>query len=372
MRRERVTPRPDWPARVEALGLSFHSEEGVPYWCEEACYSFTAAEIDRIEEDTARLHELCLTAAGRLITGGDLDRLGIGEHFWPWIARSWDRSAPDLYGRFDLAYDGSGPAKLLEYNADTPTALLEAAVIQWYWLEETRPAADQFNSIHERLIDRWRTIGSGLPAGQTLHFAGVTAEAEDLVTLDYLRDTCEQAGLATRLIDIADIGWNGRTFTDLEEQPVQALFKLYPWEWMLREGFAAHLTEDRTLFLEPPWKMVLSTKAILPILWEMFPGHPNLLPAVFRRGDLPGRCVEKPFHGREGSGIRFLDPGAAGAPEGQHVWQAVPALPRFDGRHALVGSWVIGGEPAGIGLREDPGLVTGNQSLFLPHYLKSW
>jgi glutathionylspermidine synthase len=36
-----------------------------------------------------------------------------------------------LYGRFDLAYRGDGPPKLLEYNADTPTALFEAAVVQW-------------------------------------------------------------------------------------------------------------------------------------------------------------------------------------------------------------------------------------------------
>ena len=47
------------------------------------------------------------------------------------IAASWKRRDASLYGRFDLRYDGQGPAKLLEYNADTPTSLFETAVFQW-------------------------------------------------------------------------------------------------------------------------------------------------------------------------------------------------------------------------------------------------
>src|SRR5205085_9315425 len=45
------------------------------------------------------------------------------------VAESWHRRAelPSVYGRFDLRHDGDGPAKLLEYNADTPTSLVEAA-----------------------------------------------------------------------------------------------------------------------------------------------------------------------------------------------------------------------------------------------------
>ena len=45
------------------------------------------------------------------------------------------------------AYDGREPPKATRYNADTPTALYEAAVVQWYWLKDVKPEADQFNSI---------------------------------------------------------------------------------------------------------------------------------------------------------------------------------------------------------------------------------
>jgi glutathionylspermidine synthase len=367
MQREPLMPRPGWEAKVEALGLSFHTQEGRPYWREDACYSFTAAEIDALEEATDALHEACLGAVDRLVTGGDLERLFIPERFWPWIASSWKRRDPGLFGRFDLAWGGTGPARMLEYNADTPTALVEAAVVQWYWLEEVKPGADQFNSIHERLIAGWRDLARRMGPGWRVNFTGLLDEAEDFATLDYMRDVCRQAGIATQWLDIAEIGWNGRDFTDTAERPIRVLFKLYPWEWLLQEEFAPHLLADRTAFLEPPWKMVLSNKAILPILWEMFPDHPHLLPASFHRSDLPGACVEKTIHGREGDGVRLLAAGEAGA-SGARIWQAACPLPVFDGRHAVIGSWVIGDKAAGIGIREDPSPITGNASSFVPHY----
>jgi glutathionylspermidine synthase len=369
MQRETLAPRPDWRSKVEALGLDFHTTDGEPYWWEAACYAFSAAEIDRIEEATDALHQLCLEAVDRIVAAGDFARLHIPEPFWSWVAASWRRRDPDLYGRFDLVFDGGGPPKMLEYNADTPTALLEAAVAQWYWLEEVKPGCDQFNSIHERLIAAWDELRRQHPETSGVHFAGVTDEPEDLCTLDYMRDVCGQAGWRTARLDIAQIGWDGHCFTDLDEQPIAALFKLYPWEWMLRESFGARLRTDCTAFIEPPWKMLLSNKAILPILWEMFPGHPNLLPAAFARDKLAGACVEKPVHGREGARVRLLAAGDVGLGR-DRIYQAACPLPVFDGMHALIGSWVIAGKSAGIGLREDKAPITTNASRFVPHYFR--
>ncbi|WP_163333523.1 glutathionylspermidine synthase family protein, partial [Klebsiella aerogenes] len=84
-----------------------------------------------------------------------LASLRIPERAWDAVRDSWRRGDPSLYGRLDFAYGGNGPAKLLEYNADTPTALYETGVFQWLWLEQALasgrlPAgSDQFNSVHE-------------------------------------------------------------------------------------------------------------------------------------------------------------------------------------------------------------------------------
>jgi glutathionylspermidine synthase len=205
----------------------------------------------------------------------------------------------------DLSYDGLGAPKLLEYNADTPTTLLEAAVAQWVWLEQVHPEADQFNSIHEKLIARWRTA-----AGGRVHFAAVTASLEDRGTALYLADTASQAGIEPVEIDIAQVGWNQQLgFVDLDERPIQTLFKLYPTEWMLREAFGQHMPAAHTRWIEPPWKLLLSSKAILPLLWELNPGHPNLLEAHYGEPPAQGRWARKPIYSREGANVSLVEAG---------------------------------------------------------------
>lgn len=84
------------------------------------------------------------------------------------IVWSWNEEPPAIYGRFDLAYDGIHPPKLLEYNADTPTALLEASVVQWYWLQDVFPKDDQFNSIHEHLVAKWKELKDYVGRGSSM------------------------------------------------------------------------------------------------------------------------------------------------------------------------------------------------------------
>src|ERR1700722_614667 len=237
MRREILAPRLDWPAKVETLGLDFHTHNGAPYWWEGACYAFSAAEIDAIEEATETLHALCLEAVGHLIDTGDLARLDIPPAYWRWIGESWRRQDPDVYGRFDLAFDGTVPPKMLEYNADTPTALIEASVVQWYWLQDLYPERDQFNSLHEKLIARWELMRADLPEDGIVHFSCVKENAEDLGNLDYLRDVATQAGIDAHHCYVEDLGWDpdSRLFIDNDNLPIRTWFKLYPWEWLVRE-----------------------------------------------------------------------------------------------------------------------------------------
>ena len=372
MRREERTPRPGWAQKVEALGFHFHSIDGV-YWDERACYRFEADEVDALEAATAELHGRCIEAVAEVVRRGDYERFRIPAEFHALVERSWKEEDLSLYGRFDLSWDGRGDPKMLEYNADTPTALLEASVVQWYWLQDVRPRDDQFNSIHEKLVARWQAMRARLPADGRMYFTAHAESPEDQGNLDYLRDTAMQAGLDAIAIDVVDIGWDGARFVDLEGRTIAALFKLYPWEWMVREEFGRHLLRRAVTVVEPPWKMLLSNKAILPVLWEMFPGHPNLLPAAFEPGKLPGDHVKKPLYSREGANVTISAGGRVHEAPGEYgdegfVWQAYHALPRFGPNHAVIGSWVVGGEPAGIGIREDDSPITRNTSRFVPHY----
>jgi glutathionylspermidine synthase len=298
-----------------------------------------------------------------VVRSGDYASLGLDARAAALVERSWRAREPSLYGRMDLACGDDGVPKLLEYNADTPTSVFEPAVVQWYWLEDTRAGADQFNLIHERLVERWPQV---LPTGAGVHLAGVLDAVEDRVTVDYLMETCLQAGFACQRLDMSDIGFRDGAFVDLDDAPIAHLFKLYPWEWMLDEPFAAHIPRAGTHWIEPAWKQVLSNKSLLPLLWQLFPGHPNLLAASHDPSRIDGPLVSKPRFGREGEGVRVVAPGKALGADAM-VYQAFAPLHVGEGGHALVGSWVVGDTPAGIGVREDDGPITRNTSRFVPH-----
>jgi glutathionylspermidine synthase len=379
-----MNARPDWVESAERIGFSWHTAGGVPYWDETACFSFTLKEIEAdIEAPTGELEHMCLAFVDRAVSSEEiLARLAIPRPFWGLIQASWQRGDRNLYGRFDFAYDGSGPAKLLEYNADTPTSLYEAAVMQWMWLEALIAAgalpngADQFNSLHEKLIEGWRGVTRGKPV--TLHMAYAADSAEDEGTVEYLADVARQAGHETVLIPIDQIGLDAKgRFRDLNERAISHLFKLYPWEWMMRESFGQALAAASMQIVEPPWKAVLSNKGLLPYLWEMAPGHPNLLPAFFaadaRNAELGGDVVEKPLYSREGANVRLRGAGeeATDGPYGEegHIVQQKANLFQSSHGFAVIGSWVVASQPAGIGIREDRGAITRDTARFIPHFI---
>lgn len=375
MIRKRVAKRPDWKEKFEEAGFSFHSMDG-EYWREGICYEFTPEQIDYLDDVTKELHGMCLAVVDQVVRQGRWEALAIPEGWRAAIAASWERRDPSLYGRFDFSYDGSGPAKLLEFNADTPTSLYESSIAQWLWLEESMPRMDQFNSIHEKLLDRLRMLWEGHGA-EPFHFTAVADHQEDRVTVEYLRDLAIQAGFTTSFLSIDQIGFDDgqRCFVDEQRQRIMALFKLYPLEWLLADEFGAHLLAGHGPRLyEPPWKLVLSNKGILPLLWEFYPGHDNLLPAY---ADGPRELlsyVQKPFFSREGANIRVVSGGRVVAEsggsygDGPTIFQEYCGLPRYGDYHTLIGSWVIGEEPAGLGIREDFSEITKNTSMFVPHY----
>ena len=289
MERRAVRPRENWQRTAAEHGFSFHTPDGERYWDESHAYRFTLREIeDDLEDPAEELEQMCFEVVERAVANEELlRRLAIPEMFWGYVADSWGNRERNLYGRMDFCYDGQGPAKLYEYNADTPTSLYESAIFQWVWLEQAMEqglipeGSDQFNSLHERLVDAFGRFGVEGP----LHLACARDTDEDLGTIEYLEDCARQAGLATQRMFIEDIGVaeDGR-FTDLDDRPIRWLFKLYPWEWLMEEEFGSRIPRSDTRFIEPGWKAVLSNKGLLALLWEMFEGHPNLLPTYFEGG----------------------------------------------------------------------------------------
>ncbi len=406
MKKVTFPERPHWRDHAREVGFSFADMHDQPYWDETSAYAFTLDQIENdLEDPSTQLHAMCREAVAHVLDSEELmDRLAIPAQHRDLIAESWRRGDPEIYGRFDLAYDGQGPAKLLEYNADTPTSLYESAAFQWQWLEDQLAAgvlpagADQFNGIHEAQVARFAAL---FAPGSHLHFTAVSGNPEDYGTVEAMGWAAREAGLGAHYCDLEKIALSDEgQFLDAEDRVIAVLFKLYPWEDLLRDDYAQHISGSGCLFLEPAWKALLSNKGILPVLWQMFEGHPNLLPAFFEqdvadalagRGDpvpqvadafdrarpqLSAGHVRKPILSREGASVAILQSGAileqsANSAYADHprIIQAYAELPRFDGFHPVIGAWIVGEACTGIGIREDRSRITQDLSRFKPHYI---
>ncbi|MBF0519572.1 MAG: glutathionylspermidine synthase family protein [Nitrospirae bacterium] len=377
MKRQIVRQRDNWQTHMDEIGFTFHSADGT-YWNEGVCYEFTAKEIDEIERVTLLLHEMCIEAVRVVADKNLFRRLHIPEAYEDYIKTALKHEQISIYGRFDFSFDKDGNPCLLEYNADTPTSLFESSVVQWMWLEEMFPEYDQFNSIHEKLLDAFKAVARAMAANAPMYFSCVKDYEEDLVTVQYLQDVAIQTGIDGRHIFIEDIGYSSDNgmFYDQHSEVIEHMFKLYPWEWLLADKFGPHLLKGTIRLYEPPWKMILSNKAMLALLWEMYPNHPNLIPTYHGARSLRGNYVKKPIFSREGANVSvFRGNSIIETTDGTYgsegfVYQEIRALPEFSGNHAVVGSWVINGQPAGIGIREDDSAITKNTSRFVPHYFK--
>lgn len=265
------SPRPNYRAKLNEVGFDYEITQDKEYWREKVAYEFSREEINQIEKASNTLSEMCFKAVDYIIENNRFADLKIPEKFIPLIKKSWERDDFTLYGRFDLCFKDN-EIKMFEYNADTPTSLLEASLAQYDWMKDNK-LSDQFNFLHEQIIEQWRHYKTRYNP-EMLYFATIEENQEDFRTTEYLMDLAHQAGLPVKFIYIDDIGSDGEYFYDLDDNKIKHLFKLYPWEWLVNENFADVLLKDNCLIIEPIWKMLLSNKALLPILWEMYPNHP--------------------------------------------------------------------------------------------------
>ena len=398
--------RHGWEAEIEAQGLVYNKTttpggDVRSYWREDVFYDFTEDEVDRLTLVTDQLFAACVEAGDVALADERLlDRMRIPRDARDVIRASWDAEPPSVYGRFDLHWDGTGQPRMLEFNADTPTGLVEAAVVQWAWYLETGQGVDQWNQLDDRLIAAWqRNLGRWASEhGHTphVHLAWTAGDAsgEDWMTVAYMADTVKRAGYQATVLTTEQIGLDtgDARFYDPDGNHLDVVFKLYPWEWLVDDAYGPSVLADQrldgaTTWIEPVWKMLWSNKGLLAVLWQRYENDPvlsrYLLPAFF--GDDPrARELEvtgfarKPLFGREGNNVELIAPGgttieAAGGRYGAEGWvvQELLTLPDFAGpdgpHHPVLGAWVVDGEAAGMGIRESDGLITDDLAYFVPH-----
>lgn len=251
--------------------------------------------------------------------------------------------------------------------------MIETAVVQWFWLQSKRFGADQFNSLHEKLQARFDAIRVLMQPGEQFYFAGYKDNDEERQTCIYLQDLAKQSGMNTQLIDLREIGWLNNQFVDLQDKPIKYWFKLYPWEWMVEDQFGSYTANDVSGIVEPIWKMLLSNKAMMAVMSELFPQHPNLLHTTWTQQEQKGDYVSKPILSREGANITLVENGNVtaqtdGVYHGPKIFQEKAQLFQQDGNFAVIGSWVVGNESAGMIIRDHDRPIVQDLSRVVPHW----
>lgn len=381
--RNEIDPRSGWQDTVRNLGLGVDNPED--YWREDAYYVFTEDEAKLIGDATRSCYDVLAHAGDAMFAYHDgewLRRIGIPEKVIPALKRAWDNEPPALnYGRMDFGYDGANEPKLFEFNCDSPTQLLEAAVLQAQWAGDVLPGYDQFNVITQELMRGWARIAPQM-IGKTIHFTCVP-NIEDECNTHYMQMTADLAGLPTKFVYIPDIGLTaGGELVDDEDIVMRAICKLYPWQWLMNESYADAILSryDSTVWIEPIWKMLWENKGVLSLAKSLEPDNPFLLDTSFVKPS-GGSYVEKPVIGRGGANVRVMKnsvmigrgkPSGIDRTDGEFgtVFQQFVEIPEMaENTYPVIGSWIVAGIPAGIGVREG-GLVTGDDAVFVPHIVE--
>lgn len=371
-------PRENWQEKMVELGFAFHSGDG-GYWLEEEAIEFTEKEYKNIEQATNEVHAMCLELVGDIVKKGDYQHYNLLNIHKEEIERSWKEKDFYLYGRYDLSLTPEGVPKFLEYNADTPTTLLECGLAQLKWQEEMQHGGKFINNIHAALRQRW-LLWKDKYGSELLHFTTFQNYEEDWCNLLYVADAAKDVGLNIKLTDIETIQFdnNLQCYLDQDEVPIKHMFKIYPWEWIWENEFSLLMHKSIKL-VEPAWKYLLSNKTMWPLIWEKFPNHPNLLASYFNDSEIEkvtSKYVSKPTLSREGHNVTFFKDSEVEIFTGgiyldsPIIFQERCDAVKLNGSYYNFGSWLIGDVFSGVGVRKENDLIVRNISLYSPSYFK--
>ncbi len=348
---------------------------------------------------TNELHLMFLHATQAVLQDDALlARFNIPRALWPRLKTSWvNRRGQMITGRLDFCVSDRG-IKVYEYNADSASCHMEAGRVQGKWARHfgVTEGEDAGAEIAGALVSAWEAAG----VGGTLHIMQ-DVDSEETYHAQFMKTAAESAGIPCKVIKgLGGLSWNENAeIIDPDGTPICCVWKTWAWETALDQLRAECEDEDCRPVLraavdtrqaprlmdvllrseikvfEPFWTLIPSNKAILPILWQIFPDHPYLLNTQFdltedfnQRG-----YVSKPIAGRCGLNISLFDRNdnllkeTAGRFEDQdQVYQELWKLPAIDGYRTQVCTFTVQGKYAGSCLRVDKSLVITSKSDVLP------
>jgi len=379
---------------LESIGFTWHTDTDKTSYISDEIVSISENEAEAYYEATNELYDMFCEAGEYVIENNLFHELDIPFNLVEIIKNSWEDDVHwHLYGRFDLAggLDGQ-PIKLIEFNADTPTALFETAIVQWAMLKFNKlEESSQFNSLYEALKDNFKrfvTLDSDLEEFEEHYeklnwkilFSSVAGDDEEEKTTKLLQHIANEAGYQTDFEYIENVEFNNEGISKNDEM-FEFWFKLIPWEDIaIDEGeLAVILTEiianKKAIICNPAYTLLFQSKGIMKILWDLYPNHPLLLKTSFEPLENT-KQVEKMCFGREGANVAIVDENNSletktdGPYENfKPIYQEFVEFPKdTNGDHYQAGVF-YSYEACGLGFRKG-GVILDNMSKFVGHIVE--
>lgn len=388
---EKVTPIDD--RILEQIGFHWHTDSDTSKYVADELVVVTDAEAKAYYEAVNELYDMYATAAQHVMDNNLFFELGIPFNLVELIKKSWENDVHwHLYGRFDLTGGiGGAPIKLIEFNADTPTALFETAIIQWAILKHNRMDEErQFNNVYQAISDNFRRLITLFDdpddferyyEGWKILFSSVSGNIEEEQTVRLLQQMAIDAGFVTGFEPLGGVKFDEEGIYDSFETPYEYWFKLFPWEEIavqepeLTTMLTAIMNNQKAIILNPAYTLLFQSKGMMKILCDLFPDSPYLLKTSFE--PLSGVAqVEKRMFGREGANVRIMD--ASGhvtdsqdGPYGNFkpVYQEYVEFPKDAQGNAYQAGVFFAYEACGLGFRRG-GKILNNMSKFVGHVLR--
>ena len=378
---------------LESLGFVWHTDSDESSYISDELLVLSEKEAEAYYEATNTLYDMVVEVAEHVVENNLFHEIGIPFNLIEVIKESWENDVHwHLYGRFDLAGGiDDKPIKLLEFNADTPTALFETAIIQWAMLKQDGlEESSQFNALYEALIDNFKrlvTLEEDVSDfeerydGWDFLFTSVKGNSEEENTVRLLQHIATEAGYQTEFAYIDDIDFSPEEGIVYKDKSYELWFKLIPWEDIaLEESDLAMLLTNiiksqKAIIFNPAYTLLFQSKGLLKILWDLYPDHPLLLETSFE--PLEGqKQVKKPTFGREGGNVSIIDENGSEleSVKGDYdnhkmVYQAYTELATDSNGDSYQAGVFYVYEACGLGFRKG-GKILDNMSKFVGHLVK--
>ncbi|MEN1935339.1 glutathionylspermidine synthase family protein [Paenibacillus sp. 102] len=373
-------------------------------------FEISEKTIQALQLATERMGEVFFKTARLLRTLSDaqLLELGFPSSSLPFI-RMKSLFPESIISRFDFALTDDG-IKLLEFNSDTPTFIMECFQINGEVCKELDyhdPNENQERLLSSGITKAVMEAAKGIERPNVV-FTAHQEHIEDWNTTRYLSQLCQ---VSNKVVSMSELRITEEALLDGDGVRIDVLYRqTYPIEHLVEDRDPKNgdlvgvellqlVKEGKLFIINPISSFLLQPKSVQCLIWGLAEAgafYTNeeqqwikeyMLPTYLEPDLFLGKnsFVQKPSFGREGDTVTIRDKDIKIIDQNSYqtykrelpVFQKYTKLPVVSletekGNEELsyvFGSFLIAGKPSSIGIRAGE-KITGNESYYLPVGIK--